>query len=106
MSGGVTGYSASILKNMVLYSILFPVYDYYKIKFDNQIMTSVCTTLTCSLIVQPVDYYKTVLMSGNKFKDLENPYRGFSLMVSRSISLTSLITMNVIKDDKSNLING
>ncbi len=94
------GYSASILKNIVLHSTLFPVYDYYKIKFDNQILASICTTITCSLIVQPVDYYKTVMMTGNNFTDFKNPYKGFSLMLSRSIPhfmLTMCITEYIKK---------
>lgn len=95
------GYSASILKNIVLHSSLFPIYDYYKIKFDdNQILASICTTITCSLIVQPVDYYKTVLMTGNNFTDFRNPYRGFSLLLSRSIPhfmLTMCVTEYIKK---------
>lgn len=93
-----SGYSGSIVKNLVLYSLLFPVYDFYKLHLPNPIFASIATTLTCSLATQPVDYYKTVKMSsqsfitilekqpnGNKFFSWTNPYKGFGLMISRSI---------------------
>lgn len=80
-----SGYSGSIAKNIVLYSLLFPTYDFYKLHLPNQVIASVATTFTCSLVTQPVDYYKTVLMGGKKFNGWTNPYKGFGLMVSRSI---------------------
>jgi hypothetical protein len=79
------GYSGSIAKNVVLYSCLFPLYDYFSIRTGSQTVASVATTLTCSIMVQPVDYYKTVRMSGNTFHGYRNLYRGFFLMVSRSV---------------------
>jgi len=80
-----SGYSGSIIKNLVLYSLLFPVYDFYKLNLPNHFFASIATTLTCSIFTQPVDYYKTVLMSGKKFDGWANPYKGFGLMLSRSI---------------------
>ena len=80
-----SGYSGSFVKNIVLYSILFPVYDFYKLHIGNTVLAAIGTTLTCSIVTQPVDYYKTVLMSGSKFTSWSNPYKGFGLMVSRSI---------------------
>lgn len=80
-----SGYSGSFIKNIVLYSVLFPVYDFYKLHINSSVLAAVCTTLTCSILTQPVDYYKTVLMSGNKFTAWSNPYKGFGLMLSRSI---------------------
>lgn len=80
-----SGYTGSIAKNIVLYSLLFPVYDFYKLNLPNPVIASIATTCTCSLLTQPVDYYKTVLMGGAKFVGWSNPYKGFSLMLSRSI---------------------
>lgn len=98
------GYSASVYKNSVLYSCLFPLYDYYKTKFDNILISSVLTTLTVSTIIQPFDYYKTVKMAGSNVKiDLYNIRqfgRGFSLMLARSIPhffITMAITEKVKK---------
>jgi len=96
------GYSASIYKNAVLYSCLFPLYDYYKTKFDNILTSSVLTTLTVSTIIQPFDYYKTVKMAGNNIKfDLTNILqfgRGFNLMLLRSIPhffITMMVTEKI-----------
>ena len=98
------GYSASVYKNGVLYSCLFPLYDYYKTKFDNILISSVITTLTVSTIIQPFDYYKNVKMAGSNIKfDLFNILqfgRGFSLMLARSIPhffITMVITEKVKK---------
>ena len=89
------GYSASIYKNIVLYSCLFPIYDYYKTKFNSIYISSICTTLTVSLIIQPFDYYKTVKMAGINNKILLKDFsRGFGLLLARSIP-HFLITMTI-----------
>ena len=80
-----SGYSGTIAKNILLYSMLFPVYDFYKSYMANTFVASAMTSITCGLITQPLDYYKTVLMSGNKFAGWTNPYKGYSLMMSRTI---------------------
>ncbi len=80
-----SGYSGSFVKNIVLYSILFPVYDFYKLHIGSSVLAAISTTLTCSIVTQPVDYYKTVLMSGSRFTGWSNPYKGFGLMISRAI---------------------
>ena len=80
-----SGYSGTIMKNILLYSMLFPVYDFYKIHITNPLIASILTSITCSLVTQPLDYYKTVLMSSHKFVGWTNPYKGYSLMISRTI---------------------
>ena len=77
------GYSGSIYKNIVLYSCLYPINDYYNSHFDSQLISAPLTTLTVSLIIQPFDYYKTVKIAGSKLNN--NYFRGFHLMLSRSI---------------------
>jgi hypothetical protein len=95
-----TGYSASIYKNLVLYSCLFPIYDYYKIKFNSIYLSSIFTTLTISLIIQPFDYYKTIKMAGyNQKLKLVDFSRGFGLMLFRSIP-HFMITMMVTEEIK------
>jgi len=95
------GYSASIYKNMALYASLFPIYDYYKSKFNSIYISSVLTTVTVSFIIQPFDYYKTIKMAGNNLNFKKNKLnlsqlsRGFSLLLARSIPhflITMLIT--------------
>lgn len=95
------GYSASIYKNIVLYSCLFPIYDYYKLKFDSIYISSILTTLTISTIIQPFDYYKTIKMAGyTKKLKLVDFTRGYGLMLFRSIPhfiITMIITEKVKK---------
>lgn len=97
------GYTASIYKNAVLYSCLFPIYDYYKTKFNSIYISSIYTTLTVSLIIQPFDYYKTIKMAGNNINikdiiatnNIKQFTRGFTLMIARSIphfTITMYIT--------------
>jgi hypothetical protein len=85
------GYLANIYKNILLYSFLFPLNDYYKNKFNFIYISAPLTTLTISLIIQPIDYYKTVKMAGN---NTSNFFRGLHLMIARSIP-HFLITMTL-----------
>lgn len=94
------GYSASVYKNLVLYACLFPIYDYYKLKSNSIYISSILTSLTVSLIIQPFDYYKTIKMAGYKQNiKLENFSRGFGLMLARSVP-HFLITMVVTEKIK------
>ena len=76
------GYTGSIVKNIALYSTLFPLNDWYKSKFDSVYISAPLTTITVSLVVQPFDYYKIVKIAGNK---PSQPFRGFTLLLARNI---------------------
>ena len=76
------GYTSSFTKNIVLYSMLFSLNDYYKSKFNSIWISAPLTTLTITCIIQPFDYYKTVMIAGKKPL---NVFRGFHLMICRSI---------------------
>lgn len=97
------GYKASIYKNCILYAFLFPVYDYYKIKFNSIIISSIFTTITVSIIIQPFDYYKTIKMGGSNIELNQNNLRqfgrGFNLMLMRNIPhfLITMITIEKLK---------
>ena len=95
-SGLYLGYFGSFGKNLVLYSTLFPLNDYYKSKFDSIWISAPLTSVTVSFLTQPFDYYKVVVTSGGT---LSKPYRGYSLMLARAIPhfaitmyMTELIT--------------
>ncbi len=82
------GYSGSISKNIVLYSCLYPINDYYNSHFKSTIISAPLTTITVSFIIQPFDYYKTIkIAKGTQIKvSLKNNYfRGFHLMLLRSM---------------------
>jgi hypothetical protein len=81
-NGLYKGYSGSIGKNIALYGSLFPLNDFYKSQFNSTLISAPLTTITVSLIVQPFDYYKVVVMAGNK---PNKPFRGLGLMMARSL---------------------
>ena len=90
--GLYVGYVGSLSKNIVLYSMLFPLNDFYKSKFDSIYISAPLTTLTVSMVIQPFDYYKVVKMAGNR---PSHPFRGFNLMIARSIPhfmITMIVT--------------
>lgn len=91
------GYSQSLLKNIVLYSILYPVYDYYYYKTNNNIVSSIGTTITVGFITQPLDYLKTRYMAGLKDFHIKDLYKGYHLMLFRNIP-HFLITMTLINE--------
>lgn len=89
------GYSQTIIKNIVLYSILYPTYDYYYSKTNSSTISAIGTTITVGIVTQPFDYLKTRYIAGVyafKFRDL---YKGFGIMLMRNIP-NFLITMSVI----------
>ncbi len=77
-----SGYLGALGKNVTLYSMLFPLNDYYRSKFDNILISAPLTTITISFFIQPFDYYKVVKMANNK---ATKPFRGLSLMLARSL---------------------
>jgi len=88
------GYTQSILKNILLYSSLFPIYDFYKSNIStNPLIVSPLTTLTITLYLQPIDYIKVNLIAGNKIL-IKNLYKGMSLHLMRSIP-HFMITMTI-----------
>lgn len=91
------GYSQSILKNVVLYSVLYPIYDYYYSKTNNNIISSIGTTITAGIFTQPVDYLKTRYMAGIKDFHIKDLYKGYHLMIFRNIP-HFLITMTLINE--------
>jgi hypothetical protein len=86
------GYSQSIYKNIILYSALFPINDYFKTLNLGPIMSPFLTVLTISIALQPVDYFKVRKMAGLKLLDsnsfslttLKECYKGYTLNFLRA----------------------
>lgn len=104
------GFTGSIGKNIALYSVLYPAYDFYKSIFEHSYIAAPLTTLTTCLITQPFDFYKVSKMTGEKIKLTElfllkknNPFKGFTLMVGRAIP-HFFITMTITEFLLSNYI--
>lgn len=96
------GYLANISKNILLYSILFPLNDFYKNKFNSIYISAPLTTLSVCLIIQPIDYYKTVKMAHN---NTSNFFRGLHLMIARSIPhfLITMVLCDIFYDKLSTI---
>jgi hypothetical protein len=100
------GYSQTIIKNILLYSSIYPIYDFYKSKIpDKSYITAPLTTLTITMYLQPIDYLKVNIMAGNKVKlNIRDLYRGTSLHLMRSIPhfmITMMITEFIYEKLKS-----
>ena len=96
------GFGQSIIKNIILYSSLYPIYDFYKSKYDNPFICAPLTTLTITAYLQPIDYIKINYMAGNKNINytIKNLYKGTTLNLARSIPhfhITMYITEYLIK---------
>jgi len=89
------GYSQTILKNIVLYSILYPTYDYYYSKTNSSTISAIGTTITVGFITQPFDYLKTRYIAGVYAYRIKDLYKGFGIMLMRNIP-NFLITMSII----------
>jgi hypothetical protein len=89
------GYSQSIIKNILLYSSMYPVYDFYKKYINSTLISAPLTTITITLFLQPIDYIKINVMTSNKVI-YRNLYRGLTLNLGRSIP-HFLITMSIME---------
>jgi len=89
------GLGYSILRCIPLYTLLFPINDFYKSKFEDKIeegiKTSIlaagCTSLTNFPIVQPIDYIRTRKAAGLNIEwtwKVWKYYRGGSLALLRN----------------------
>jgi uncharacterized membrane protein YeaQ/YmgE (transglycosylase-associated protein family) len=74
------GYTKSFTKNILITSLVFPLYDFYKTKCDNTILASGLSAATTTIVIHPVDYLK-VRQIGKK----EYYYRGVHLNLMRVI---------------------
>lgn len=74
------GLSKALLRNTILYTILFPFYDYNMYFTNNNIVLSCIMTCMCStLILQPLDYLRTLGMAGSglhngRFLDMKQDF--------------------------------
>jgi hypothetical protein len=97
------GFQKTIIRNLVLYSILFPVFDYMKyLTYNNIGLSCITTSLISTLILQPVDFLRTRHMA----QQYNNPsfrscYKGFyitylanSLHFTISMSIANLFISN------------
>jgi len=106
------GYSKSLGKNIILTSIIFPTYDFYKYYIHHTLLASGLSSITTTLILQPIDYLKIRHISGQKLylkngsmtDNLKYYYRGFHINLARVIP-HFMITMYLIELFKERLFD-
>ena len=104
------GWSKSLSKSIILTSIIFPMYDFYKFKIKNILVAAALSSITATVILQPIDYLKVRHISGEKLyqsnmgliSTIRYFYRGFHVNLSRVIPHFT-ITMSLIDLFKNNL---
>ena len=60
------GYTKSIFKNIILTSIIFPFYDFYKYHFHNVYVAALLSSIVTTIILHPIDYLKIRHISGQE----------------------------------------
>jgi hypothetical protein len=94
------GSSKSLTKNIILTSLIFPFYDFYKYHIKNIYIASICSAITASLILHPIDYLKIRQISDQqlypKNSGIRYYYRGFHINLMRVIP-HFMITMACIE---------
>jgi hypothetical protein len=92
------GYSQNIAKNVILYSMLYPLYDFYREHELSNITACICTSLTTSVILQPFELFKTRKIAGKPLflgYSIRNYYKGYIINICRVIP-HFCITMSIV----------
>ena len=88
----------SIIRCIPLYSLLFPVFDYYNNKLQNPILAAGCTNLSIFPVTQPFDYIRTRKAAGKKTPltwKIFRYYKGGTLAILRNMPHL-MISMTII----------
>lgn len=95
-----SGLSITILRNFILYSLLFSMYDFVKHKTNNIYCACLITSSITTSIITPIEYIRTNIMTGkNNYKDIKFKYiyRGYIFNLARN-SLHFMITMLILEN--------
>jgi len=93
------GYSQNFIKNIILYSMLYPSYDLFRFYGLDPISASACTSITATMILQPIDFLKVRMIANKPIWlgwNIRFYYRGFTLNLMRVVPHFA-ITMSVIE---------
>lgn len=100
------GGSKSLTKNIILTSLIFPFYDFYKHHIKNIYIASICSAITASIILHPIDYLKIRQISDRQLypKDsgIRYYYRGFHVNLMRVIPhfMITMVCIEYFKQTK------
>lgn len=100
-----SGLPMTILRNFVLYSLLFSTYDFMKHKTNNTYYACLTTSLMTTTFMTPIEYTRANIMTGKvNYKDIKFRclYRGYAFNLTRN-SLNFLITMSILENMKKKI---
>ena len=95
-----SGLSVTIVRNLILYSLLFSMFDFIKHKTNNTYCACLVTSSLTTSIMTPVEYIRANIMTGKmKYRDInfKNLYRGYTLNLMKN-SLHFVITMKILEN--------
>lgn len=94
-----SGLTTTIFRNLLLYSLLFSMFDFVKHKTNNVYISCLTTTFITTSIMTPIEYIRSNIMTGtikyNQIK-IKNLYRGYYLNLTKN-SMHFLITMVILE---------
>lgn len=99
------GYSQAILRSLMLYSFLYPTYEYYKDSpyLANTIYSAPLALITSIIFTQPIDLIKTRMIAKKPWFVGYNPlayYKGLTLQLARNVPrfwISMLVTEYIYK---------
>jgi hypothetical protein len=97
------GYSKTLVRNIMVSSMLFPLYDFYTTLFPNSVaMASMCTAFTVTITLHPIDVMRTRHISiGDNYNHNKVPiFRGLHLNLCKMMP-TFIITMLITEHLKN-----
>jgi|688.fasta_scaffold633152_2 hypothetical protein len=102
------GYSKSVSKNIILTSLIFPFYDFYKSKFNNPFISAGLSAFTVTTFLHPIDYLKVRHISNqplytkhsNLLAQIRYYYRGLHINLIRVIPhfMITMVVTEYIKE--------
>lgn len=79
-----SGYKWTFIKSSISGPLFFPLFQFFKDKTNSVFLGSLFASIIGCIGMQPIDYFKTRSMYGNKI-DLINPFKGLSINLMRVV---------------------
>jgi len=73
-----TGFSQTIARNILLYTLFFPLFDFWKHQTNNIVISCVITSGIITFIMHPIEYIRTNKMAKRAY-NIRECYKGFLL---------------------------
>ena len=79
------GLGQTCLKNLTLYTFLFPVYDFHKTRTRSPLIAAALTSTCITSVLQPLEFWRTRRIAGQNFEP-SACLRGFGLALTRNVT--------------------